>query len=154
MDGIALLAEARAAGLQMRVAGAHLIVRGPKRLAALAQHLLSHRGQVLTILEAFEERAAIAEYGGALSRTTAEGLAWQWVLGDRGDNQGREEAPPTWVTPATPQIPVREGIPAVSWRCPCCHGARRWRSIYGAVVCARCHPPADAAQVAAWEGAA
>jgi len=26
---------------------------------------------------------------------------------------------------------------------------RHWHSIYGAVVCARCHPPADAALVAA-----
>jgi hypothetical protein len=31
---------------------------------------------------------------------------------------------------------------------------RRWRSVYGAVVCARCHPPADAALVAGWEGVA
>ena len=44
--------------------------------------------------------------------------------------------------------------PAVSWRCPCCKGARRWRSVYGAVVCARCHPPADAALVASWESVA
>src|SRR5262245_24972318 len=29
---------------------------------------------------------------------------------------------------------------------------RCWRSIYGAVVCARCHPPADVALVAGWEG--
>jgi hypothetical protein len=27
---------------------------------------------------------------------------------------------------------------------------RRWRSVYGAVVCARCHPTADAALMA-WE---
>jgi hypothetical protein len=38
-----------------------------------------------------------------------------------------------------------------SWCCPCCKGTWRWRSIYGAVVCARCHPPADMALVA-WEG--
>jgi hypothetical protein len=33
-------------------------------------------------------------------------------------------------------------------------GTWRWRSVYGAVVCARCHPPAEAALVAAWEGEA
>jgi|RhiMetdeSRZDD1v2_1073273.scaffolds.fasta_scaffold193463_2 hypothetical protein len=44
--------------------------------------------------------------------------------------------------------------PVVGWHCPCCKGTRRWRSIYGAVVCARCHPPADAALVAGWEGEA
>jgi hypothetical protein len=31
---------------------------------------------------------------------------------------------------------------------------RRWRSVYSAVVCVKCHPPADAALVAPWEGAA
>ena len=31
---------------------------------------------------------------------------------------------------------------------------RRWRSVYGTVVCARCHPPADVALVAGWEGEA
>ena len=33
-----------------------------------------------------------------------------------------------------------------------CGTTRRWRSIYGAVVCVRCHPPADVAVGAAWEG--
>lgn len=31
---------------------------------------------------------------------------------------------------------------------------RRWRSVYGAVVCVRCHPPAEAVLVAAWAGEA
>jgi hypothetical protein len=35
-----------------------------------------------------------------------------------------------------------------------CGTTRRWRSVYGAVVCARCHPTADAALMAAWEGEA
>jgi hypothetical protein len=54
------------------------------------------------------------------------------------------------------------------WRCAaqrCCRvlessegvrrhvqGTRCWRSIYGAVVCARCHPSADVALVEGWEG--
>jgi|RhiMetdeSRZDD1v2_1073273.scaffolds.fasta_scaffold2246277_2 hypothetical protein len=80
MDGVALFTEARAAGLQVRMHGEHLIIRGPKRLAALAQQLLSHKEEVLTILEAFEERAAIAEYCGGLTREDAERLAWQCVL--------------------------------------------------------------------------
>jgi hypothetical protein len=36
--------------------------------------------------------------------------------------------------------------------CYACGTMRRWRSVYDAVVCAQCHPPADAALVAAWEG--
>jgi len=38
--------------------------------------------------------------------------------------------------------------------CYACGTTRRWRSRYGAVICARCHPPADAALVAAWAGEA
>jgi hypothetical protein len=36
--------------------------------------------------------------------------------------------------------------------CYRCGGTRRWRSIYGVLLCAHCHPPADAALVAGWEG--
>jgi hypothetical protein len=38
--------------------------------------------------------------------------------------------------------------------CYACGTTRRWRSHYGAVVCARCHSPADAALVAGWAGEA
>jgi TubC N-terminal docking domain len=43
--------------------------------------------------------------------------------------------------------------PTAAWRCPCCKGTRRWRSVYGTVVCGTCHPPADVALVAGWEDA-
>ena len=35
---------------------------------------------------------------------------------------------------------------------PCfsCHSTQRWLSIYGAVICAICHPPADSSTVARW----
>ena len=89
MDGIALLTEAHAAGLQVRMHGEYLIIRGPKRLAALAQQLLSQKGAILTLLEAWEERAAIREYDGCLPRQEAERRAWTDILGDsatRTDN--------------------------------------------------------------------
>jgi len=81
MDSLALLINAHAAGLQVRAEGERLIVRGPKRLAGLAQQLLSQKAEVLEALEVFEERAAMAEYCGGLSRAEAEQLAWQCVLG-------------------------------------------------------------------------
>jgi len=102
MDSLALLIHAHAAGLQVRAEGERLIVRGPKRLAGLAQQLLGQKAEVLEALEAFEERAAMAEYGGGLPRAEAEQLAWQWVLGvvsgqpplqeqpeEKGDHIGR-----------------------------------------------------------------
>jgi hypothetical protein len=80
MDGVALLAEAHTAGFQVHAEGERLIVRGPKRLAALAQHLLNHKAAILELLELFEERAAIIEYDGGLSRLDAEQLAWTCLL--------------------------------------------------------------------------
>jgi hypothetical protein len=76
MDGVALLTEAYAAGFQVRAEDERLIVRGPKRLAALAQQLLSHKEEILKVLELVEERTAIMEYDGGLSRAEAERLAW------------------------------------------------------------------------------
>jgi hypothetical protein len=35
--------------------------------------------------------------------------------------------------------------------CYACGATRRWRSIYGVLLCVRCHPPPDAALVVAWE---
>jgi hypothetical protein len=87
VDGVMLLSEAHAAGLQVHAEGARLIVRGPKRLAVLAQQLLNHKAPILDILELFEERAAIMEYDGGLPRAEAERQAWAWVqrTGEAGE---------------------------------------------------------------------
>jgi hypothetical protein len=45
---------------------------------------------------------------------------------------------------ATAPVPLSPHYP--------CGGTRRWRSIYGVLICGRCHPPAEAALVAGWEG--
>jgi TubC N-terminal docking domain len=48
----------------------------------LRQALRTHKTALLDLVEAFEERAAIAEYCGGLVRTEAEALAWAHVLGE------------------------------------------------------------------------
>jgi hypothetical protein len=53
-----------------------------------------------------------------------------------------------------PVIPPLSRWPNSPGACHACGTRRRWRSVYGSVVCARCHPPADAALVADWEGEA
>jgi hypothetical protein len=82
MEGIKFLAEAQAAGLQVRRDGDQLIIRGPTRLAVLAQQLLSRKGAILALLEEWEERAVLREYDGGLPRAEAEALAWIDVFGD------------------------------------------------------------------------
>src|SRR5688572_1000777 len=59
MDGMTLLAEARAAGLEVRADGDRLVVRGPRTQEGLARALLAHKPDVLTALQAVAERAAV-----------------------------------------------------------------------------------------------
>ncbi len=52
---------------------------------------------------------------------------------------------------ALEQVAGADGAPTVQTvpdACHVCGTTRRWRSRYGAVICARCHPPGDAALVA------
>lgn len=46
----AVLAEARAAGLEVRTEGERLVVRGPRTLEPLAQQLLAHKPVVMALL--------------------------------------------------------------------------------------------------------
>ena len=47
---------------------------------ALLDAVRQHKDALLDLVEAFEERAAIAEYCGGLSRAGAERLAWETLL--------------------------------------------------------------------------
>src|SRR5215472_15333657 len=50
MDGLRLLKEALACGLQVRVEGDKLIVRGPRRSEPLAKELLEHKVEIMAAL--------------------------------------------------------------------------------------------------------
>lgn len=41
-------------------------------------------------------------------------------------------------------------VPGPAPTCCSCGGARQWKSVHGAVVCATCHPPADPSLVSEW----
>jgi hypothetical protein len=68
--------------------------------------------------------------------------------GHRGESSNEGEPHLTSV------IPPMSHWPNSSRACYACGTMRRWCSVYGAVVCAQCHPPADAALVAVWAGEA
>ena len=55
---VTALAEARAAGLEVRAEPGRLVVRGPRSRAALAHRLLARKDEVLALLAA--EDAAVA----------------------------------------------------------------------------------------------
>ena len=52
MDGLALLAQARDAGLEVRARGNRLVIRGPKRAENVARLLLDQKPVVLAALNA------------------------------------------------------------------------------------------------------
>lgn len=80
MDGLALLTEARAAGLCVAAEGGRLVIRGPRRAEAMARRLMEHKGDVMTAL------------AGA---ATAQGPAGPLALPDLS----RILPPPKWLTP-------------------------------------------------------
>ena len=57
--------------------------RAPKGVLtpALVDAMRQHKPELHALVEEWSERAAIAEYGGGLSRAEAERLAWACVLG-------------------------------------------------------------------------
>jgi len=50
MDGIALIREAEAAGLSLRMDGERLVIRGPKSADAIARRMLAEKSAVVTAL--------------------------------------------------------------------------------------------------------
>lgn len=80
-----MLAVAAEAGLRVSVERGRLQVRGPRTAdGRFVQSLLAAKHAILTYLlqpdtdewELWDERAAIAEYDGKLSRVDAETMAW------------------------------------------------------------------------------
>jgi hypothetical protein len=100
MDGLTLLAEARAAGLTVTADRNQLVIRGPRRAEDTARRLLANKSLVLNALAAavppgptivpdhlpidwylqWDERAAIMEVDGELPRERAEALALLDIL--------------------------------------------------------------------------
>jgi hypothetical protein len=95
MDCLSLLEQARSAGLTVIVQDDKLVIRGPRRVRALAEQLLAHKDEVMNALAMesltpadlpadwhflWDERAAIMEHDGHLPRERAEALALADVL--------------------------------------------------------------------------
>src|SRR5262245_4058925 len=90
MDGLTLLEQARSAGLTVIVQDDKLVICGPRRAGHLAEQLLARKGEIIDALTVqsltpgdlpgdwrvfWEERAAVREYDGHLTREIAEILA-------------------------------------------------------------------------------
>ena len=83
MTPLAVLRTLHACGLRMTpYPGGRVQCRVPQNAwtPALLETLNRHQVAVADLLETFEERAAIAEHCGGLSRADAEQLAWETLL--------------------------------------------------------------------------
>src|SRR5262249_10697021 len=78
-----LVSNLRSKGVNFAIHNEQLAVDAPKGTLTevLRQAIRQHKEAIIAILEAFEERAAIAEYCGGLSRGDAERLAWESLVG-------------------------------------------------------------------------
>ena len=69
-------------GAMLTAHGDRLRVEAPADVLsdAMSQAIRTHKEALLSLLELWEERSAIVEYCGDLSRDEAEQVAWQCVL--------------------------------------------------------------------------
>jgi hypothetical protein len=113
MDGIALLGEARAAGLVVETDGDRLRIRGPSSAGDVARRLLDHKADVLRALDAAPDALAahVAKHGaypaGGIGAPTPSETAT--ALAQAGEV-------PTW----------EDLDPPDGWRCPRCSGLLWW----------------------------
>jgi len=78
---LAILAELHHRGASVRVVGDRLRYRPVWAVAPeLRERMNEHREELLALVEHFEERAAIREFDGGLSRAEAERLALEDVV--------------------------------------------------------------------------
>ena len=79
---LALLRLLRDMGIALRPDGNHLYVdiTAGNVTRAILEALRQHQDALLDLVEALEERAAIAQYCAGLPRVEAEALAWQAVM--------------------------------------------------------------------------
>lgn len=94
MTATALLDTLWTKGARLSVDGDRVAVDAPKGVLTdvVRQAIRTHKAVLLDLVEAFEERAAILEYDGRVSRAEAERLAWGCVLGEAsyGSHQRRQ----------------------------------------------------------------
>jgi len=124
MDGIALLGEARAAGLVVETDGGRLVIRGPASAGDVARRLLDHKADVLRALDAAPEPPAHWPPDALAAHVAKHGA---YPAGGIGAPTPSETA--TALAQAG-EVPTWEDLdPPDGWRCPRCSGLLWWRTV-------------------------
>ncbi len=129
MNALNLIQEVTRAGATMTLEGGDLVLSGARPLPDdLVEQLRRHKPEVVATLknepvdpEAYEERAAIMEYDGGLSREEAEAFAH--AMQTRRMRE-RGEVPPHYTSTTICRhcgpVPIFEGVPDRVDGCPWC----------------------------------
>jgi hypothetical protein len=156
MTAVEVLHTLRARDIRLTADGDQLRYDAPE--GAITDEVLAllrqHKAALLTLLQqtlpstarAPESETPVPDVTTAVPPTVASCLHAR--IGHCGTGTAEDEPRRALVTQPMSYWPNSLGA------CYACGTTRRWRSVYGAVICARCHPPGDVVLVAAWEGAA
>jgi|SRR5262245_6754382 len=132
MGRVDLLDRARQAGLVVRREGDRMIVRGPKRLADLAVHLLDRKVEVMATLDAEADVAlALDVFPGAQVVAASQPAVWP--------PEGGWVPSPGKIDPYAAETPTSP--------CPCC-GTMAWSRAGTGFTCGVCHPTPNTTQAA------
>ena len=143
-DAIDLLLRLERDGFRLRADGDTLFVEPGHRLSAAdSQAIRDHKSDILDYLAEYDERAAIAEYDGHLSRSDAEALAVAQILTPAA--QGRLDA--MIERGGGDCVPVASDGPHGLGACFSCGEALVAGRQYG-----RCPPCQAAAEEVYWKG--
>ena len=140
MDALALLAEAEAAGLEVRREGERLVVRGPKSAAALAERILDAKSDLLAILALPRPIAAPPTPAGHCLKCKVPTPTIRAILCDacnaRRHGLDREDG----ATPRPPVSAVRRAGPGPSAAVCATHGRYRTGRVLEAGSSSWCEP--------------
>jgi hypothetical protein len=110
VDGLALLVEARAAGLRVDVEGDRLRIRGPRTAAPVAEHLVQNKEAVMVALSEVTRDAQVQ----ADARTPPSLDAYLALLATPDAVAGPELPPqPPW--PPNEFSPPERGVAWAAW---------------------------------------
>jgi hypothetical protein len=156
MTAVEVLHTLQARDIRLTVDGNQLRYDAPESAIteAVLTLLRQHKAALLTLLQqtlpsaarAPESETPVPDVTTAVPDTVAS--CPHAHSGRCGDGTAEDEPRRVLVTQPMPYWPNSPGA------CYACGTTRRWRSLYGVLICGMCHPPTNAALVAAWESEA
>jgi hypothetical protein len=152
---MSLLEELAAVNLKITLQGTDLVIRPASRLTPeLRERLRARKGELvaaLTPLGRVNDRGELVMTREDLPELERRLRSYGWQVERRGDqlvcqkrrSRLKRKAEGEKVDPSARSVPAPPALPPET--CYACGGREFWVSLYGVVICVRCHPPAGLA---------